>query len=225
MDSKDIIKNIDSIYEKFSIPPNLVAHMKKVASVGSLICDNIKNISVDRENIVAFLLIHDLGNIIKFRFDNDLVVSMLGTNDENVINHWKKVRENVIQNYGKNVIDANKKMACEVGVNDKISHLLEAMDFSKADVIAKGSDWDVKVCAYSDFRVGPFGIVSLRDRLDDLRRRYQGHDFDGKEYSFTSERVEFLYECYFEIERQIMKNCSLKPEDINEASISYFDKF
>src|SRR3989344_8862861 len=193
MESKEIIANIDSIYERFNIPPNLIAHMKRVASVGALICDNLNvslselnkrdglDIDFKRDDIVGFLLIHDLGNLIKFRFDSDYVRSMLGTHDEKIIDHWRKIREDVINKYGKSVSKATVMMASEIGVSNAISHLLDNLDFGKTDSIADGNDWVLKLCAYSDFRVGPFGVVSLRERIDDLRRRYQGQSFVGKE--------------------------------------------
>ena len=233
MGSKKIIANIDSIYERFNIPPNLIWHMKKVASVGALICDNwnggdsrLREIGVNKEDVVAFLLVHDLGNIIKFRFDTDLAKKMIGTTDEKIVHYWKNVRLEVIKKYGNNVGLATLKMLSEIGVNGNVSDLIENMDFAKADIISKGNDWKLKICTCSDFRVGPFGVVSLKERIDDLRRRYQGQTFEGKESDFTIERAEFLYKCYFDMENQVMKHCKITPEDINEDSIrAYYEGF
>lgn len=66
MDSEGVIGSIHGIYERFRIPGNLQMHMFRVAGVGELISNNWKGLDISKEDIVAALLIHDIGNIVKF---------------------------------------------------------------------------------------------------------------------------------------------------------------
>ena len=231
MHSAEIIKNIAQIYTQFKIPPNLQMHQKLVASVAALICDQWKGslaaYRINRDDLVAFLLIHDLGNIIKYKFDSESA-KMLGAEAKNVV-YWKRVREEIIQKYGSNVKDASERMMLELDPPQGVRHLFSNMAFAKTDVIARGNDWSVKIAAYCDFRVGPFGVVSLQERLDDLRKRYGGktHDFDcAGEGAFTKERVDLLYACDSEIETQIMQKLRIAKEDITTQTIQeYFNRF
>ena len=226
MESKEIIQNINKIYSRFKISPNLRKHQKSVASVGAIICDNWKHnlhdYGIIRDDIIAFLLVHDIGNIIKFKFDPQSL-KMLGDEKMNS-EYWKQVREEIILKYGNKVKDATKKMLMELNPSKGIKHLIEEMAFSKTDIIAKGNDWPLKISAYSDLRVGPFRIVTLKERIKDLRKRYGGKTrrFDSDGDYLTEAQVNFFYECAYQIESQIMENLNISKEDINNDSIKVY---
>ena len=40
--------------------------------------------------------------------------------------------------------------------------------------------WDIKICTYSDMRIGPFGLLTLTERIQDLklRRPEESEDLD-----------------------------------------------
>ena len=61
-------KNISEIYEEYKIMPNLREHMLRVAGAASLICDNFTE-PLNKEEIISACLLHDMGNIIKFKLD------------------------------------------------------------------------------------------------------------------------------------------------------------
>ena len=69
MKSKEIIEHIQSIYQTFEVPKNLQEHMLRAAAVGSILCDNWKGPAIHKEDVIAVLLIHDLGNIVKMDMD------------------------------------------------------------------------------------------------------------------------------------------------------------
>ena len=223
MESKEIIKNITQIYSRFEVPSNLQMHQKRVASVGALIWDNRKenpkNDEIIKEDIVAALLIHDIGNIVKFDF-SEKTINILGKEAER-IEHWKNVKKKIIQKYGKDDHDATWNMALELGASEGVKQLLQQVDFSRIEEVFKSNKLAFKICTYSDFRVGPFGIINLKERINDLKRRYKGRDDPlGKP------ECEYLYEFYYEIEKQLMKTLQISKEDINDDSIrSYFEGF
>ena len=83
----------------------------------------------------------------------------------------------------------------------------------------KSNSYERKICAYCDQRVAPDGVVSIKERLEDAKVRYK-----NKQLSVWSneEKANHLIECSLGIEKQIMKYCKLKPEDINDFSIKEY---
>ena len=73
---------IKDIYSKYNIPPNLQLHMFRVAAFADILCDNHKKVDFDKEIIIKSCLLHDLGNIIKFDFDN--FPELLGAEEKNI---------------------------------------------------------------------------------------------------------------------------------------------
>jgi uncharacterized protein len=75
--------------------------------------------------------------------------------------------------------------------------------------------WEEKVVFYSDKRVMHDKIVSIDERMEDGWNRYK----DNTHYSGDKKVVSKLMH---ELEKQIFKKLSMKPEDINEKSIKSF---
>ncbi|HVC58359.1 MAG TPA: HD domain-containing protein [Candidatus Acidoferrales bacterium] len=217
MDARQVIGQIVTIYNRFEIPPNLRMHMFRVAAVGDMICTNWRNTAnvVKRDEVVAACLIHDLGNITKMGMENDESIGMLGDEAPNV-NHWKDVRQGVINKYGAAPDAATSKMAKEVGIDQRLISLIEnggGGPLLLTDSIMRTPDWSLKILSYADCRVTPYGITSARERVNDLSRRYgKGHqDYFGN---------------VAEVERQIFANTSIGPETINDnSSIPYIRSY
>ncbi len=201
------MKTISEIYKDYKIMPNLAEHMLRVAGVAYLICDNF-DLPVKKDEIVSACLLHDMGNIIKFnltKFPEFLQPEGL--------EYWQKVQQEYFEKYGEDEHVATNMIAKEIGVSDKTIELINAIGFFNAGETAKGDDYDKKITAYCDDRVNPFGIVSLEDRLADLRSRYAHKGGD------TPERRAFEAGLRA-IEPQVFAKCKIKPEDINDETVA-----
>ncbi len=202
---------IHDIYDKYEIPKNLQQHMIRVAAVAAFICEHSKE-PVDIKSVISCELLHDLANIIKFNFD--VFPQFIGAEGKE---YWEEVKLKFIKTYGNDEHTATYKIAEEIGVNDKVMQLIKSVGFSKISENLNSNQLERKICAYSDHRVSPYGVVSLKERLDDGRKRYllnRPHsDTDANLYN--SRMLSF-----FEIEKQIMSNCSISPEEINDQSVA-----
>ena len=90
----------------------------------------------------------------------------------------------------------------------------------ETDSILSSNNWELKIVNYSDFRVGPFGVLSLRDRMEEIRVRYTGRDFP-----FMKDLDRHIAEG-LEIEKQIFEHTDISPEDITDESIrKYFENY
>ena len=67
---------------------------------------------------------------------------------------------------------------------------------------------------YADMRVSPYGVVSLEERMKEAKNRYK------LESPSEEEERERLIECGREIEKQIFAKCKIKPEDINNETVT-----
>lgn len=208
---------IKEIYKKYNILPNLQEHHYRVAGLALLICDHWRGTNIDRELIKRVCLVHDIGNIIKF--DLDKYPHLMGTEKER-LDYWKRVKDKFIEKYGDEEHGATYSIAKEVGLTNKQMRVLKGLGFSKLDSIQKSPSWELKICEYSDLRVGPFGVVSLVDRLEEGKKRYK----DTKRFIYsTNKRRELIKACH-NIEENIDKYTDINIRAIDDKSIKNYLK-
>ena len=216
MQSKKIISSIKEIYSRYKIPPHLQEHMLRAAAVGKFICDNWQGPEVNKEDIIAVLLIHDIGNIVKMDFESE-GLRMIGEEVKR-IEYWKQVKKEFIEKYGQDDHFVSEKIAEELEVSERLKFILENKVFNNNEYIADCDDWEIKIAAYSDQRIGPFGILSLNERFSELKKRYANKD----NKNVNNPKIDVFIDCAFKIEKQVLGNTSLKAEDINDEVVKYF---
>ena len=200
-------KKISEIYTEYKIMPNLQEHMLRVAAVASLICDNF-NESLLKDDIITACLLHDMGNIIKFKLD-----LFPEFNKPEGVEYWQNVQKEYIEKYNKNESVAHTKIAQEIGVSERVIELINAISFLSAPFNFLDTDFGKKIVEYCDERVGLFGVVSIELRLMDLRKRYAHYG------GHTPERDAFE-NAVKQIEKQIFAKCKIKPSDINDKTVA-----
>jgi hypothetical protein len=157
--------------------------------------------------VVTACLLHDMGNIIKFKLNVPEFLQPEG------LKYWEGVRQEFKDKYKGDEHVATIEIAKEIGVSDSVIKLIQAISFLRAHENVTTEDFSRKITAYSDDRVTPHSVVSLEDRLADLRRRYNHKGGD------TRERRNFE-ESMREVEKQIFAKCKIKPEDITDTSVA-----
>ncbi|MDE1868939.1 MAG: hypothetical protein KGH60_03175 [Candidatus Micrarchaeota archaeon] len=213
MDAEEIITSIKSIYDRFSVMPNLQEHMFRVAAVGSLICDNWTGPEINSNLIISVLLVHDLGNIVKFRLDtpeSERMIKDFGGEGTD----WTKVQEDTKKRYGANDHAATRNMVIGLGVSKRFLQLLDgtAKLYHSVDEVLRTDDLELKLCCYPDERVGPYGVISAKQRLDDLINRYK----DNKEKLETYSKIAGTVP---EFEQQLFRHIRIRPEQINDETV------
>ena len=199
-------KTISEIYTEYKIMPLLQEHMLRVAGVASMICDNI-NESLPKEEIITACLLHDMGNIIKSNFE--FLPESLEPHGRA---YWQKVKDDYIKKYGPNDHHANVQILKELNLSASIIDMVDKIQFSCLCKHRDENDMSMKIVAYADSRVSPYGIVSYEERMDEAETRYK-----LKNILEERERTR-LIECGKDTERQIFAKCIIKPEDINDTT-------
>lgn len=204
--------SIAEIYKRYSIPLNLQEHMLRATAIAKLLCENWRGPSISQKDIITTMLIHDMGNIAKMDFSSYEVLP-----EENKdIAYWQSVKQEFIRKYGADDHVATFNIASELGLESRILWIVINKIFVNNEMIVTSSNYELKICAYSDQRAGPNGIVSLKDRFDELRKRYG----DKANASINHPRSKYLIESAFEIEKQILEFISIGPSDIVNQTIS-----
>lgn len=166
---------VKAVYERYQIMPQLATHMLRVAGVGKLMMKGWKRY-VDEELVIRSLLLHDLGNIVKFNL-SDEGQRQIKSKDKVDLDYWQKVQKEMWQRYGRDAHEATKKMLGEIGLDELIPIMEEEsiLYFSEAESVElELASEAAKILMYCDCRVVPSGVVSYRERVDDLVARYGG---------------------------------------------------
>lgn len=202
--------NIIEIYRKYYLPENLQMHMLRVAACSNLIIDNWNGPEIDQKSIIRVCLLHDMGNMVKIPEDF--------SSDEEFL----KIRKKYFDRYGTNDHEINLEIGKQEGLTEKELKILDGKRSRKNEETLNSNSYERKICAYCDQRVAPDGVTSIEERLEDAKIRYK-----NKPLSVWSneEKASHLIDCSLGIEKQIMRYCKLKPEDINDISIKeYIEK-
>ncbi|MCU0660218.1 MAG: HD domain-containing protein [Candidatus Pacebacteria bacterium] len=203
------MSRIEEIYETYDIMPTLREHMYRVAAVASVICDSLSLSSKEKQEIVIACLLHDMGNLIKFRLgDLPQLLAPKG------LIYWQSIQEVWKQKYGTDEHLATRKIAEELGVSDRILMLVDSIGFPNGKRNLLEADISKMIAGYADMRVSPYGVRPLLDRLDDLQKRYKDKSNNEKESQ------QELIIAFTGIEKYIFANASISPEMITEEAIT-----
>lgn len=202
--------NIIEIYQKYHLPENLQMHMLRVAACSNLIIDYWNGPEIDKKSIIRVCLLHDMGNIVKITPDQ--------TNDKEFLQY----RQQWIDKYGEDDHRINDIIAKQEGITEKEIHIMDEKILKNNEKTANNDSFEIKICAYCDQRITPTGVASIKERLEELKKRHQQK---GKGSMVNEKAANSLIQSATEIEKQIMEYCKLKPEDINDDNIkSYIEK-
>ena len=199
------------IYEKFKTPPNLQEHMLRAAGVASFITDHWTEPKIDKELIIKAALVHDLGNLIRFDFINH--PEFLGE-EQKRLTYWISVQKEIVAKYGTDDHLATARMLREIGVSKKMLSRVSNKSFRNVLNIEKTTDWELKILFYADMRVGPYGIMPLVDRLNEVINRWPEAE--------RGKWVDHIEACK-KIEKEIQGNVDINLQEITLDSLSKED--
>lgn len=205
---------IAEIYKKYQIPPNLQEHMYRVAVLANLILKHWNGSEVNNGIVKQACLLHDMGNIIKFDFDN--FPELLGEEIKN-LNYWIQVKDSMVKRYGTDEDIATVQICNEIGIKDKVMFLVENWGFKNFIKIAESDNWEWKIAVYSDHRISPHGITSLKENLKSKQERYK---INRPNASHISGKANLLYNSALEIEKDIQKNLTIPLDSFSMQQIT-----
>lgn len=199
------------IYHKYQIPPQLQLHQLRVAAVAKYICANFTR-EVDTREIITADLLHDMGNIIKF----DLTLFPQYLEPEGY-DFWRKVQLDFIERYGTDEHEATYEIAKELKASPRSLDILRAIGSSKLKHRLRDNDYSKKIANYTDSRVTPSGVVSVKMRIADVKKRGVKKSKNQRVRSMAKPETA---ENYLKLQQQLQKYCQADIEKITDETIS-----
>ena len=201
---------ISEIYKKYHIHKGLQEHMVRVAAVAKQICD-AGTMPLATEHIVSACLVHDMGNLIK----SDFVTFPEFFEPEGTA-YWQKQQQEMIDRYGNDHDVASESMVHDMNLNKETLQYFEAFGGPAAERVAQGDNIGEMIAHYSDLRVAPNNVISLKERMDDIRERYRARDLQH----FTPDKINERERLTEIMETKIFAVSTITPEDITDESIA-----
>lgn len=158
---------ISDVYTTFGIPPNLQQHMLRVAALAKCILDGWKGPSVHAQEIIQVCLLHDIAKPIDF--DLSRQSAFISSPDE--VAKLKKTQQRLKDTYGSHEHTATCTICKEVGLNTCALSLMKACEWKNMETLIKENKVEYMIPIYCDMRIGPVGILSLEERMQNLRSR------------------------------------------------------
>lgn len=204
---------VRDIYRKYKIMLSLQLHMLRCAAVAKLVIDNFEVDLDDEREIITAVLLHDMGNIIKF--DLSLYPEFL---EPKGLKYWQKVQQEFREKYGRDEHSANVEIINEIGVSNRVKEIVKSIGFSKSLENSLHNDYSKKIATYSDYRVAPYGITSLEERELEGKERYANR-INKDLYNKSEKKFRKYFEASKLIEKQISARSRISPEEIKDESV------
>jgi len=207
------MKTTQEIYEAYRIMPSLQLHQLRVAAVAKLLCQSFES-NVDEHSVVLACLFHDMGNIIK----SDLRYFPQFVEPEG-FEYWNGVKQQFIAKYGAEHHEANIAIAKEIGLPAASVAVMNGVGFSQLKDVLQSESLERQIAQYADIRVGPHGILSLHERLEEGRKRYNSTRTERSYYESEGD-FEKLAEIAEELEKKLFSGISIAPEDLHDEAVA-----
>ncbi len=94
---------------------------------------------------------------------------------------------------------------------------IDHVGFSQAANNQKGGVVEYQICNYADMRVSPHGVISMKERINEAHKRYQ-----GKKHSIAGEKFEVLVRSLEAIEKHIFENSHMLPTEITDEKVARY---
>jgi hypothetical protein len=199
---------ITEIYDRYHIPAGLRLHQLRVAAVAEQLAAALDR-PLDRDEIVRTCLIHDTGNLLKFDLSLPELLEPEGSE------YWERVKSEMQRKYGPDEKAATQAIAHELGATEEMAGRIAKIGFTQLEATLASADWSLKVCVYGDLRVGPHGVLTVAQRLDEGRKRYAGRS----DRLVRPDMYEALVRAAQGLEQQLFEHARIKPADISDDSV------
>ncbi len=201
------------IYEKYRIPPWLQLHQLRVAAVGKMVAEAQQG-NIDTRQIVLACLFHDMGNILKFDISpTGPLAPLFGKKG---FDYWREVQQEFAQTHGTDEHAASVAIARAIGLPPAACTIVDRIGFANVKDLFAHNSRELWIAQYADMRVGPYGIISMQERIEDLKKRYATKSawFGRKELSMISENI------LQEVEHKLFSHGTLAPDGITNTSVA-----
>ena len=194
-------KKCYELFSKYKTPIHIIKHSEAVNKVAVIIAEKLKEkgINVDVDAVDRASLLHDFARVVDFK------------NTEFEKNTEKQKFYEELRTRFKNMHHADA--GCKILVKEGYPEIGKIVSKHKFIVIGTEEEpktWEEKIVYYVDKRAIDDKIVSLKERFDDLDKRYGS----GKAGLIDKNIILKKQKLIFELENELFAPLDIKPEDI-----------
>lgn len=206
-----------AIYDYCQLPPVLRQHMIRVTKVGKWMLSHWQGPDFDQDLYIRALLVHDLGNLAKFDLSPSATVRLIPLENAE---KWQKIQHDFIARYGSDADQATLTLIRELQLpnTEALIALVGGHSAAKLAQTVHQPDWAQKLLDYTDFRVGPFGILTLDERFADLTRRYSYRTTEWGDQHWITQQLNL----FKQLESQIAAQLDTPISDLSDDSINHW---
>jgi hypothetical protein len=179
--SRAVIAHIAKMYEELDIIPCLREHQARVAGVVDVLRKRWRADApaVDWDAACAAALLHDVGNIVKVQLDTPQGQAIIGPEECERIEHWRERKDETIRRFGSDEYAVTRGVLADAPLSPALRYrlwsIIEGSGFASGESLLETDFVERIVLAYADRVVGPFGVVTFEERMNEAARRYGYH--------------------------------------------------
>lgn len=165
---------VSQVYKIYQTPKNLQEHMLRVASLASIIVENWIGTEINKESVIKACTIHDIAKPMNFDLAKQAQFGM----SENEIEELRQLQNHIKTNFGTEEHQATVGIAKEIGCNANVVKYIDDLEWKYIPRLLGANEIDPLIPIYCDMRVGPKGVLTLQVRLEELKNRAEGNDYE-----------------------------------------------
>lgn len=165
---------VNQAYKVYQTPKNLQEHMLRTAALAGIILDNWVGAELDKDAIVKACTIHDIAKPMNF----DLAKQAQFGVSESEIEELRQLQNHIKTTFGTEEHQATVGIAKEIGCSPNVVKCVDNLEWKYIPRLLEANDTSSLIPIYCDMRIGPKGILTLQVRLDELKNRAQGDDYE-----------------------------------------------
>lgn len=167
---------VQEVYEQYMIPSNLQEHMLRVGALAEILLDNWQGVDINKDAVVKACLLHDIAKPMHF----DLTKQVQFGLSEAEIGQLARLQERLKEYYGEDEHVAIMKICKELGCEETTLRLVDNLEWDYIPKLLKENDVEALIPIYCDMRIGPKGMMSMEERVEDLKKRELNQDHSQK---------------------------------------------
>ncbi len=229
--SKTPIRNsipILEIYDHYLLTDALQLHQLRVAAVAELLMRAVDEHEAEaaglddeeRRAVRAACLLHDMGNIVKFNLD--ILPELLEPEGRE---YWQEIQSQYIDAYGSDEYAATQSIIIEIGVPQRVQSLVSTVRFDQVQENYKSNDLARQITDYADMRVGPHGVISLEERIQEGKARWEeNHGASAAQETESTTNTHLSLDtylkcvaCYQQLETELFSKTDIIPANITPS--------
>lgn len=165
---------VREVYQSYQTPQNLQEHMLRVAAFASILLEGWVGKPTDKEAIIKACAIHDIAKPMTYDIGKQIQFGL----SEREIEKLRRFQDELKKRYGQQEHQATVQICKDVGCSSATVTFVDNLEWKYIPRLLAANDTASLIPIYADMRIGPKGILSLVDRLNELNERVHNADHE-----------------------------------------------